>query len=204
MDVLFFVLGMIALVLVWRWVVTKFLGQHWVVRHILGFCAGIIAFALLIDVAGALGLVDTTAKVSSQEELTTDTKTVKSTVTQELIPSDSTPTKEYQTVESLVQEFKPRLIDLVEKGVAMEPYRMSTDHSDIRQCGDMMQANKAALEKLRSDLSLAFDALPAALKFNPEFEPIHNGTANLIRCVTCVPSAMADCRAAAGALEMNF
>lgn len=196
-------LGLAALVAAWWLTAKKLKGKNWFLRHLAGSTVGVVALVAVMMLFVATGLVDPEGSTSP---------TAADTQEEELAPEIAPPVNtdalpEPELVEdafapesqAILDEFAPRMAALVNAGMSMESAR----NNDLGQCGDMMRQNQAELSALREELSAAFKALPSGQgAWHPNFEPLHNASANLPRCVTCLPTAMPDCREAAAALGM--
>lgn len=208
-------LALAALAAAWWVTATKLKGKNWFIRHLAGSTVGVTALVLAMTLFVATGLVDPeddTSPPVADAQAPAATANAADPVAPLATPSVDVdtlaePEPEPELVEdafapesqAILDEFVPRMTALVNAGMSMESAR----NNDLGQCGDMMRQNQAELSALREELSAAFKALPSGQgAWHPNFEPLHNAEANLIRCVTCLPSALPDCREAAAALGM--
>ncbi|SDS48781.1 hypothetical protein SAMN05216198_2063 [Halopseudomonas litoralis] len=218
-------LALVALVAAWWLAAKKLKGKNWFLRHLTGSTVGVVALIAVMLFFVATGLVDpedSTSPIAADAreedlapEIVLPVKTDalpepsnQAAETELASPAEPEPEPEPEPVEdtfapesqAILDEFTPRMAALVGAGMSMESAR----NNDLGQCGDMMRQNQAELSALREELSAAYKALPAGQgAWHPSFEPLHNASANLPRCVTCLPTALPDCKEAAHALAIK-
>lgn len=225
-PVLAMLIVLVVFVIGWFFTAKKLSAKHWLIRHLIGSVVGFIAFLLTMIVLGASGLVETTPVEDSQIEVETVSAEIPAVPEQNEMPTaPAAPSENKTAVESAVEaqdeleeeseeenvfspeqqaildDFKPRMAALAESGISMEPLRHSDDLNKLAQCGDLMRKNQADLRQMRDEYSAAMKGLALHHRFHPNFEPLFIAEANLIRCVTCLPTALPDCQEAIQALE---
>lgn len=207
MEAIGMLIALAALVAAWWFTANRLAGRNWFIRHLAGSTIGVVALILVMVGFLVSGLVDaefTSTLTSANTEASVepaDAPEASPEQTDLLASAIDEPEEDPFGPESqaVLDEFIPRMSALVNAGMEMETVR----DSDLGRCGDLMRSNQAELASLRTDFSAALKALPSGQgAWHPNFEPLHNAVANLPRCVTCLPSAMPDCREAAAALGM--
>lgn len=143
-------------------------------------------------------------KIDTQEQAPKEALVVTGVETAEELDDEAEEDAFGPESQAILDNFKPRMSVLVKSGLSMEPLRQSNSMADLAQCGDLMRKNQAELRILRDEFWAALKELPAGQGLaHPNFEPLYNAEANLVRCVTCVPTALPDCQEAARALDIK-
>ncbi len=208
MEDLALLLALVALIAAWWLTAKKLKNKHWFLRHLTGSSLGGVAMILVVALFVAIGVV----KPQTSEELASHAEPVETlplnTRDTELEPESVAESTEAQPLgsesQAILDEFTPRMAALVKIGLTMEPLRHSSNLDDLGQCGDLMRQSQAELSSLREEFAAALKVLPAEQsRWQSNFEPLHNAQANLIRCVTCVPTALPSCQEAAKFLRLN-